>query len=83
MSKAGFNNWLASECGGVGQPPCGCDITIGGGGDCGNGTCDVGESCDGRNGTVSCPDDCPGKTNGRPSGRFCFVNGVCEGPGCP
>ncbi len=83
VSKAGFNNWTASECGGVGQPPCGCSIDIGGGGDCGNSTCDVGESCDGRNGTVDCPDDCPGTTNGPPSGRFCFVNGVCEGPGCP
>lgn len=30
--KAGFNNWNGSECGGVGQPPCGCSIEIGGGG---------------------------------------------------
>jgi hypothetical protein len=82
VSKTGFS-WPGNECGGVGQPPCGCSIEIGGGGgDCGNGTCDVGESCDGRNGTVSCPDDCQGKTNGPPSGRFCWVNGVCEGPGC-
>jgi len=85
VSKAGFNNWNGNECGGVGQPPCGCSIEIGGGsgGNCGNGTCDVGESCDGRNGTVSCPDDCPGQTKGNPSNRFCYVDGVCEGAGCP
>ncbi|MBZ0272005.1 trypsin-like serine protease [bacterium] len=52
------------------------------GSDCGNGTCDAGESCDGRNGTTSCSADCPGKTGGKPSGRFCYVGGVCEGPGC-
>jgi len=85
VSAAGFNNWTGSECGGVGQPPCGCSIEIGGGGgnDCGNGTCDAGESCDGRNGTVSCPADCAGKTNGKPSTRYCYVGGNCEGPGCP
>ncbi len=33
-SKAGFNAWIASECGGVGQPPCGCSLEIGGGGGC-------------------------------------------------
>ncbi len=32
VAKAGFNNWTGSECGGVGQPPCGCSIDIGGGG---------------------------------------------------
>jgi hypothetical protein len=32
VAKAGFGNWTGSECGGVGQPPCGCSITIGGGG---------------------------------------------------
>jgi len=84
VSKAGLS-WPGNECGGVGQPPCGCSIEIGGGGgnDCGNGTCDAGESCDGRNGTVSCPADCDGKTNGKPSTRYCFVGGNCEGPGCP
>jgi hypothetical protein len=84
VSKSGFS-WPGNECGGAGQPPCGCSIEIGGGGGdgCGNGTCDVGESCDGRSGTVSCPADCPGKVNGNPSGRFCYVDGVCEGPGCP
>jgi secreted trypsin-like serine protease len=55
----------------------------GGGGSCGDGTCAVGESCDGRNGTVSCIGDCPGKTSGKPSSRFCTVGNTCEGPGCP
>jgi secreted trypsin-like serine protease len=49
---------------------------------CGDGTCDVGESCDGQSGTVACSADCDGKTNGKPSGRYCYVDGVCEGPGC-
>lgn len=51
-------------------------------GDCGNGTCDADESCDGRSGTTACIDDCPGKLNGRPSGRWCTVGGTCEGSGC-
>jgi hypothetical protein len=34
VAKAGFNNWNGSECGGVGVPPCGCSIDIGGGGGC-------------------------------------------------
>jgi secreted trypsin-like serine protease len=55
----------------------------GGGGSCGDGTCAAGESCDGRNGTVSCISDCPGKTGGKPSSRWCTVGGTCEGPGCP
>lgn len=50
---------------------------------CGDGTCNVGESCDGRSGTISCPADCPGKTSGKPNQRYCYVNGVCEGPACP
>ena len=84
VSKAGFGNWNGSECNGTGNAPCGCSIDIGGGtgGNCGNGTCDVGESCDGRDGTTACS-DCPGQTSGKPSNRFCYVNGVCEGPGCP
>jgi secreted trypsin-like serine protease len=51
--------------------------------DCGNGTCDADESCDGRDGTVDCSADCPGKAKGKPTGRFCFVGGTCVGPGCP
>ena len=31
VSEASFPAWTASECGGIGQPPCGCSITIGGG----------------------------------------------------
>jgi hypothetical protein len=58
-----------------GDPDCGLSS-------CGDGICGAGESCDGRNGTSACS-DCDGKTNGRPSGRFCYVEGVCEGPGCP
>lgn len=50
---------------------------------CGDGVCDMGESCDGRADTQRCRADCDGKTNGKPSRRFCVVEGVCEGPGCP
>ena len=55
----------------------------GGGPVCGNGTCEAGESCDGRSGTSSCISDCPGKLSGKASGRFCYVNGACTGAGCP
>ncbi len=34
VSATGFNTWTGSECGGVGQPPCGCSIEIGGGTGC-------------------------------------------------
>ena len=40
--------------------------------DCGNGTCDAGEDC------TSCPADCPGVQNGKPSKRYCCGNGTCE-----
>ncbi len=54
----------------------------GGAGGCNDdGVCDVGESCDGRNGTTACG-DCPGQTSGRPSNRYCWVDGACEGSGC-
>lgn len=53
-----------------------------GGGSCGDGVCGAGESCDGRNGTTACS-DCAGVVNGRPSGRYCYVEGVCQGDGCP
>lgn len=49
---------------------------------CGDGVCGAGESCDGRYGTAACSADCAGKVNGKPSTRFCYVEGVCEGPGC-
>lgn len=50
---------------------------------CGDGVCSVGESCDGRSGTASCLSDCPGRTSGRTSRQYCYVNGVCTGAACP
>jgi hypothetical protein len=44
-------------------PPGGCN---------GNGICDPGEDCE------SCPGDCPGRTTGSPSKRFCCGNGILE-----
>ncbi len=49
---------------------------------CGNGRCEVGESCDGRSGTTRCA-DCPGVTTGPTRRQYCYVNGVCSGRGCP
>jgi secreted trypsin-like serine protease len=63
----------------------GTDTGTGGGtdpGTCGDGFCDPDESCDGRSGTISCSSDCDGKTNGKPSNRYCYVGDTCEGPGC-
>lgn len=71
---AAFEDWIADFVGDGGG---------GGGGSCGDGTCADDESCDGRNGTTSCIADCPGKTGGKPSTRFCTVGSGCEGPGCP
>lgn len=51
-------------------------------GGCGDGVCGQGESCDGRNGTVACG-DCAGRTGGPSSRRYCYVEGVCSGAGCP
>ena len=65
-------------CAAGADPDCG-----GSGGSCGDGTCGTGESCDGRNGTMTCTADCAGRTNGRPASRYCYVEGVCSGPGCP
>ena len=62
---------------------CAGDPACAGGGNCGNGVCDDGESCDGRNGTDSCPADCDGVTGGKPSNRWCEVGAGCEGPACP
>jgi secreted trypsin-like serine protease len=52
-------------------------------GDCGNGVCDEGESCDGRDATTMFDLDCAGKTGGKPSKRYCEVGASCEGPACP
>ena len=59
----------------TGEPP----VT----GSCGDGTCGTGESCDGRYGTTACSDDCAGKTRGKASRQYCYVEGTCEGAGCP
>lgn len=74
---AAFDTWINDFIGAGGGGGGG-----GGGAACGDGTCDPGESCDGRSGTTSCSADCAGQTGGKPSGRFCYVGGVCEGPGC-
>jgi secreted trypsin-like serine protease len=76
---AAFEGWIAEFVGAGGGDDGGGD----GGGGCGDDTCDDGESCDGRNGTTSCIADCPGKTGGKPSTRFCTVGSSCEGPACP
>jgi secreted trypsin-like serine protease len=73
---AGFESFIGDFTGGGGGGG-------GGGGSCGDATCGADESCDGRNGTTSCSADCPGKTGGKPSSRFCYVGGACTGPGCP
>jgi secreted trypsin-like serine protease len=67
-----------SACAPGDDPDCG-----GSTGSCGNGTCDATESCDGRSGTTACSSDCPGKTTGKPTGRYCYVGATCEGAGCP
>jgi len=43
--------------------------------DCGNGACDAGEDCH------TCPADCIGRLNGKPSLRYCCGNGTCEAAG--
>jgi hypothetical protein len=49
---------------------------------CGDGTCDLGESCDGRGGTDFCSSDCDGQSTGFPLDRFCEIGPYCLGPGC-
>ena len=66
-----------AECAAGDDPDCSAAAA------CGDGTCGTGESCDGRNGTSACSADCAGKINGKKSERYCYVEGVCEGPGCP
>ncbi len=53
------------------------------GGSCSDGICGAGESCDGRGATTACSADCDGRSNGRAASRYCYVEGVCEGGGCP
>lgn len=43
---------------------------------CGNGLCEAGDGED----CVSCPDDCNGKQNGRPTNRFCCGDGDGQNP---
>jgi secreted trypsin-like serine protease len=80
-----FEGWIDDfiDAGSGGTTSSSSSSSSGGGAACGDGVCTPGESCDGRNGTVSCIDDCPGKLGGKPNGRYCYVGGVCEGPGCP
>jgi len=73
------DGWCNPECAEYEDPDCSTPPPD----DCGDGVCGAGESCDGRDGTLSCPADCDGKTTGKPSGRYCYVEGVCEGGGCP
>ena len=82
-----YETWIA-DFSGVTPPP-GDTADTGGGdtggppaGTCGDGVCGAGESCDGRDGTLECG-DCDGKTNGKPDYRYCYVEGVCDGSGCP
>jgi hypothetical protein len=57
VSQAGFNNWNGSECNGVGQPPCGCSIEIGG--------CTATSSKEkGRKCSDGIDNDCDGLTDG-------------------
>jgi hypothetical protein len=50
------------------------------GSECGNGTCEQGESCDGRSGTMRCS-DCRGRSSPRYR-AYCFVGENCVGRGC-
>ena len=72
------NTW--SECG-IDDGCCGPDCDSTNDEDCvvpiicGDGYCsgvDSGEDCN------TCSEDCPGYSRGRPSGRYCCGNGICE-----
>lgn len=71
------NGVCNSDCAPGDDPDCST------GGSCGDGVCGAGESCDGRGATSACSADCDGRSNGRPSSRYCYVEGACEGGGCP
>jgi hypothetical protein len=67
---------------GDGCCPAGCEATTDSdcpaGAVCGDAFCagqGSGEDC------KTCPQDCPGKTTGKPSGRYCCGNGICEAAG--
>ncbi len=80
-----YESWIGDFFGGgdTGGVDTGGGDTGVGGGTCDNdGVCETGESCDGRSGTSACG-DCDGVTNGKPTNRYCYVEGVCEGDGCP
>ncbi len=80
-----YEAWIAdfADPGGTDTGTTDTGTTDTGLGSCGDGVCDVGESCDGRDSTSACSTDCAGKTNGKPTGRYCYVEGTCEGSGCP
>jgi secreted trypsin-like serine protease len=73
-----YEDWIADFIDGTGSG----GGPGGGGASCGDGTCDPGESCDGRGPTDLCPEDCDGRTFGPPRIQYCYVNGYCEGRGC-
>lgn len=75
-----FEGWISDFVdGGAGDT----GDTGGAGPWCGDGTCDPGESCDGRGVTELCPDDCDGRSFGPPFVRFCEIGPNCIGPACP
>ena len=68
-NSSGYSNLdraTTSDGGGGGNPPPGpCD---------GDSICEAGEDCN------SCASDCAGKSNGKPSGRYCCGDGVMQDP---
>ena len=85
-----YESWISdfvgtSDTGGGGGGGGGGDTADTGtsSGSCGDGVCGTGESCDGRDGTLACAADCDGRTSGKKSNRYCYVEGSCEGGGCP
>lgn len=55
---------------------CSADCISGSGSACGNGFCEAGDGED----CLSCPQDCAGKQNGKPSGRYCCGDGDGQNP---
>lgn len=52
----------------------------GGGGVPDTGLCNNDGVCSGAEDCNVCPNDCPGKINGKPANRWCCGDGVCSGP---